>query len=164
MCEGLAGHCDSLTAHYRTPTVMPVSSDPFGPPSVDPMPQPTAFAQTMVPGRDYDSGVKAAGALLTVFLPFIALIAALVLRSSEQDAVRRATLRSWAVASGVWLGAGLIIVIIAAASTYRSAPHISNHGPCLGGPAIGSAGAPIGNGNFRFNCVDGGSTVVHLGN
>lgn len=37
-------------------------------------------------------------------------------------------------------------------------------GPCMGGPIQGESGQSIGNGNYRFACVDGGSTVVHLGN
>jgi hypothetical protein len=143
---------------------MRVSTDPFGPPSFDPMAQPAAFAQPAVPGSDYDSGAKVAGVLLTVFAPMIALMAALLLRNSQADPARRATLRSWAIASGVWLGAGLVIAIIAVASIATYRPHVGNKGPCIGGPALGSSGTAIGNGNYRFDCVDGGSTVVHLGN
>ncbi len=29
---------------------------------------------------------------------------------------------------------------------------------------MGATGTPVGHGNFKFPCADGGSTVVHLGN
>jgi len=38
-----------------------------------------------------------------------------------------------------------------------------SNGPCLGGPAPGATGEPVGHGNFKFPCADGGSTIVHLG-
>lgn len=50
-----------------------------------------------LPGQaaDYGGGLKAAGVILTVFVPWLALIVALVLRASEVSSVRRASLRSW---------------------------------------------------------------------
>jgi hypothetical protein len=115
---------------------------------------------------DYGGGMKAAGVLLTVFVPWLALIVALVLRASEASSVRRASLRTWAVLSGVWLVLGVLVPLIGfgvfASSVQQS--QVSHNGPCIGGPAPGAAGTPVGNGNFRFDCVGGGSTVVHLGN
>jgi len=147
-----------------------VSTDPSGSAPPGPAGYPSAApdlpaAAGRSPGQaaDYDAGTKAAGVLLTIFLPMIALIAALVLRGSEADPLRRASLRTWAVASGAWLGAGLLAGIIAIATIASSVPQISNKGPCVGGPAMGSTGQPVGNGNYRFDCVGGGSTVVHLG-
>jgi hypothetical protein len=37
-------------------------------------------------------------------------------------------------------------------------------GACIGGPATGAAGTPVGHGNYRFPCAGGGSTIVHIGN
>jgi hypothetical protein len=116
------------------------------------------------PAAGYDTGSKVAAALLTVFMPMIALIVALAMRSSEMNPVRRAELRSWAIASGAWLAAGLVIGIIAVASVANSVPRVNPSGPCIGGPIFGAAGEPVGHGNYRFECSGGGSTVVHLGN
>jgi len=102
--------------------------------------------------------------VLTIAMPMIALIVALVLRSAETNPVRRAELRTWALVSGGLLAAGLLIGIIAVASIASSLPHVDHSGPCMGGPAPGATGQPVGHGNYRFNCIDGGSTVVHLGN
>ena len=76
--------------------------------------------------------------------------------------------------SGAGFGAfgGITLLIVAifmaiAIATFVSIAHSNSpspSGPCVGGPAMGQSGQSIGNGNFRFNCADGGSTVVHLGN
>jgi len=114
---------------------------------------------------DYGAGVKVAGILLTVFVPWLALIAALVLRMSEASAVRRASLRSWAVLSGVWLALSVLVPLIGFGVFASSVQQqVSHNGPCIGGPAPGATGTPVGHGNFRFDCAGGGSTIVHLGN
>ncbi len=114
---------------------------------------------------DYPSEYKVAAGLLTVVAPFVSLVAALIMRGSQSNPVRRATLRTWAVASGAWLAVGLLIVIVVVASAGNSVSHNvpSTSGPCLGGPDMGSSGVSVGHGNYRFPCADGGSTVVHLG-
>jgi hypothetical protein len=56
----------------------------------------------------------------------------------------------------------LIIVVVVLIARHSASPS-SPSGPCVGGPVMGSAGQPLGNGNYRFTCADGGSTVVHLG-
>lgn len=114
-------------------------------------------------GTGYGAGTKTGGVLLTVALPFIALIAALALRGAEADPLRRASLRAWAIASGAWLGAQVLAAMIGIAAISNAAPQIDPSGPCLGGPIPGSAGEPVGHGNYRFTCMDGGSTVVHFG-
>lgn len=161
-----------MTAGPRFPTVSRMGPDPSGaePPSEPagyPLPAaadvPAADGIAAGQGTDYDAGTKAAGVLLAIFLPLIALIAALILRGSEANPLRRASLRAWAVASGAWLGVGLLAGIIAIAAIASSAPQVSNKGPCVGGPVMGSVGQPVGNGNYRFDCDGGGSTVVHLG-
>jgi len=56
-----------------------------------------------------------------------------------------------------------IVIVIMIATSIHNSMNVSPKGPCIGGPAQGATGTPIGHGNFRFPCVDGGSTVVHLG-
>jgi hypothetical protein len=114
---------------------------------------------------DYPSENKLAAGLLTVVVPFVSLLVALILRGSQPNPVRRATLRTWAIASGAWLAVGLLIVIIVAASVGNAVSHNvpSTSAPCLGGPDMGSSGVSVGHGKYRFPCADGGSTVVDLG-
>jgi hypothetical protein len=77
----------------------------------------------------------------------------------------------WPGRTGLRVGgiAGLIIAVIAiiiaviVASGAVSSMHPNPHGPCVGGPAQGATGQPVGHGNYRFPCSGGGSTVVHLG-
>jgi hypothetical protein len=57
----------------------------------------------------------------------------------------------------------LIAVVIAITIASRGSSN-SPSGPCIGGPAPGFAGVSVGNGNYRFDCLGGGSTIVHLGN
>jgi hypothetical protein len=65
--------------------------------------------------------------------------------------------------------AGLIIAIVAIVITVimvarvHAGMTVSPSGPCVGGPAQGATGQPLGHGNYRFPCLGGGSTVVHLG-
>jgi hypothetical protein len=127
-------------------------------------PGPGSYLPTPGEPAGYDTVSKVVAVLLTVWVPFIALIVALVLRSSETNPVRRAALRAWALASAAWLAVGLLIGIIAIGSIASSRLHVSHSGPCIGGPAPGATGQPVGHGNYRFDCVGGGSTVVHLGN
>jgi hypothetical protein len=53
--------------------------------------------------------------------------------------------------------------MIAIAAIASSVPQVDHTGPCQGGPALGSAGVPVGHGNYRFDCEFGGSTIVHFG-
>jgi hypothetical protein len=55
-----------------------------------------------------------------------------------------------------------IVIVAVAVTRVHSGMNVSPSGPCVGGPAQEAAGQPIGHGNYRFTCVDGGSTVVHL--
>jgi hypothetical protein len=57
---------------------------------------------------------------------------------------------------------GIIVFLLVAANVHREMS-VNPHGPCTGGPVQGANGQPVGHGNYRFPCVDGGSTVVHLG-
>jgi hypothetical protein len=65
---------------------------------------------------------------------------------------------------------GLILVVVLAlialvvfVSIAARTPSVNPSGPCIDGPEMGSVGQPVGNGNFRFDCSGGGSTIVHLG-
>jgi hypothetical protein len=65
------------------------------------------------------------------------------------------------------IGGIIALIIFATIASHRSSdsPFGQNpSGECAGGPAPGAAGQPVGNGNFRFPCAGGGSTVVHIGN
>ena len=57
----------------------------------------------------------------------------------------------------------MVIVLIMVAKIHGSTG-VSPSGVCVGGPVQGAAGQPVGHGNYRFPCADGGTTVVHLGN
>ncbi|MDA8324359.1 MAG: hypothetical protein M0030_31710 [Actinomycetota bacterium] len=112
---------------------------------------------------EYSTAAKVGAVVLTIFAPLIALIAAIVLRTSEVNQARRAMLRTWTIASVSWLAVQFLIVIVGIGGVAGSAPQVSHSGPCVGGPIPGAPGTPVGHGNYRFNCANGGSTVVHLG-
>jgi hypothetical protein len=134
----------------------------FEPPAAGWVGQPVGTGSGPANDADFPSGAKLLAGVLTFFAPFISLIAALALRSSERGQLRRATLRTWAIASGVWLGAGVLIGIIAIASISSSATQDKPNpsGPCVGGPEMGSSGVDLGHNRFRFPCDGGGTTVV----
>jgi hypothetical protein len=100
----------------------------------------------------------AAGAL-TLFMPLISLIIALVMRSSEQGPRRRRFLKNWAVASGAWLCTGWILALI----VFSSSGAFSGGG-CKGGPD--PFGVPISftstdnkHWTATVPCVNGGTTT-----
>ena len=113
------------------------------------------------PARDadqpYGSGMGLGAVLLTLFAPFIALVAALVMRGSEMRPSRRSFLKNWAIASAAWLATGWLIGAILFFSIAGG-----GGGGCRGG--IDQFGIP----SYRstdgthwvaiYPCVDGGST------
>jgi hypothetical protein len=115
---------------------------------------------------DYSPGQRGLAALATFFVPFISLIVALVMRSSESNPTRRIGLRTWALVSAGWLAVGVIvgIIVIASASSSVARHQPSSNGPCIGGPATGATGTPVGNNKFRIACSFGGSTIIKFGN
>jgi hypothetical protein len=115
-------------------------------------------------GVPYESSSVAGAILLTVFLPFIALIVALLLRGAEHDPARKRQLTTWAGVSGAYLAVGLLIgiAIFASVASGFHAKAATTSGPCVGGPVIGAAGEPIGGGRYRFPCAISGSSVVRL--
>ena len=69
-----------------------------------------------VPPEASDAGYPGAavgGAVVaTLFFPFIALIAALLLEGSESDPQKKAQLRTWAWISGGWLVLGFVVTVL----------------------------------------------------
>jgi hypothetical protein len=110
-------------------------------------------------GTKYDSSAVLGAVLLTIFLPFVALIVALVSRSSQTDGTKRRQLEQWAIASGCVLILAPVVALVLVASIQ---PHRDTTGPCVGGPAIGVAGTPLGDGRFRIPCEISGSTVMRF--
>jgi hypothetical protein len=96
-------------------------------------------------------------AVLTIFLPFVALVAALLLRAQEMRPARREQLKNWALASGGWLATGWLIAIIAFSSV------VGGLGPsgCKGGidltvpPSYDSTDGKHWVGTFA--CMNGGT-------
>ena len=71
-----------------------------------------AAAAATLDDEPYGSEMLIAAALLAVFMPFVALIAALVLRANERRPSRRAFLKSWAIAAGAWMCAVWVFAIL----------------------------------------------------
>jgi hypothetical protein len=64
------------------------------------------------------SGAAVAGAVLaTLFFPFIALIAALLLQGGQTDPRKKSQLRTWAWASGLWLVLSAVVWVVLASVT-----------------------------------------------
>jgi hypothetical protein len=60
------------------------------------------------------NGAAVAGAVLaTLFFPFIALIAALLLQGGEPDPRKKSQLKTWAWVSGGWLVLDVVLVLLA---------------------------------------------------
>jgi hypothetical protein len=93
------------TAHGAT-------SIPLGPSPSSPHPQPP-LASPVASDPPYGPGATVGAVLLTAFMPFIALIAALGLRSQERGQKRRQFLKNWAIGSAIWMCTGWLIAIIA---------------------------------------------------
>jgi hypothetical protein len=61
----------------------------------------------------YDGAAVAGAVLATLFFPFVALIAALLLQGGEQDLRKKRQLRTWAWVSGGWLVLDFLFVLLA---------------------------------------------------
>ncbi|HEX2317883.1 MAG TPA: hypothetical protein VHJ18_02770 [Streptosporangiaceae bacterium] len=104
------------------------------------------------------SGEAMVGAIvLTIFVPFIALIAALVLRAQEMQPRRREQLKNWAIASVGWLATGWVIGIVAFSAVLGAAGSAG----CKGGiditvpPSYDSTDGKHWTGTFA--CMNGGT-------
>ena len=113
--QGYCGKCgirliaESPTDHRYEQPVGSTVSDPL--PSVG---LATPSVEEPFPDDEpYSSGATIGAVVLTVFMPLISLIVALMLRSQERGPQRRQQLKIWAIASGIWLCTGWLIPIIA---------------------------------------------------
>lgn len=116
-------------------------------------------------GPGYEGAAIAGAVLATVFFPFIALIAALLLQGGESDPRKKAQLRTWAWVSGGWMLFGLVLVLLAvgAVGGHASGSNVSRSGPCQGGPELNSTGRNIpGTDTYVFPCVFGGTETTRL--
>jgi hypothetical protein len=118
------------------------------------------------PGPDNDAPypreAMIGAVLLTIFVPFIALIAALVLRAQEMRPMRREQLKNWAIASGAWLATGWVIGIV----LFSSALSAVSPSGCKGGidytvpPSYESTDGQHWVGTF--SCMNGGTITKHV--
>jgi hypothetical protein len=69
------------------------------------------------PDAGYTGAAVAGAVLATLFFPFIALIAALLLQGNESDRQKKAQLRTWAWISGGWLAFGFVVTVLLALVT-----------------------------------------------
>jgi hypothetical protein len=125
---------------------------------------PTSAAPGIADDAPYPREAMIGAVLLTIFVPFIALIAALALRAQELRPMRREQLKNWAIASGAWLATGWLIAIIAFSSVL-SAAGLSG---CKGGidqlvpPSYESSDGQHWVGTFT--CMNGGTITKPVPN
>ena len=104
----------------------PVTS---GEPAVAPRQEPGTWAE---PGDEpFPDWAPIAAGVAVFVAPFISLIVALVMRSSETRPSRLAFLKTWAIASAAWLCTGFLLFAIIACSAMATVGGIG--GGCRGG-------------------------------
>jgi len=81
-------------------------------------------------GPPYEGAMALGAVLLSIFMPLIALIVALILRGQERIQARRRFLKNWAIGSAVWLGTGWLLALIALIVIGSS---VAGAGSCQGG-------------------------------
>lgn len=74
-------------------------------------------APSEAPDAGYSGAAVAGAVLATMFFPFIAVIAALLLQGGQPDPRKRAQLRTWAWASGGWLAFGVVFTVVLSSVT-----------------------------------------------
>jgi zinc-ribbon domain len=133
--------------------------DLVAPAPAPPTPAPASPAPataTPIEDEPYGTEMTLGAILLSVFAPFIALVVALIMRGSETRPKRRAFLKTWAIASGVWLATGFLLIVIVIASIWGRV------GACIDG--IDEFSPPTyesfddENWTAIYECVGGGTT------
>ncbi len=92
---------------------VPPASEPAPSPGGASGSNPSIPAFGPVDDLPYGPGATAGAVLLALFMPFIALIVAIVMRAQEGRPRRRQFLQNWAIGSAVWLCSGFLIGLIA---------------------------------------------------
>ena len=116
-------------------------------------------------GTGYGGASVAGAGLATLFFPFIALIAALLLLGGQTDPRKRSQLRTWAWVSGVWGALGLVLILLAVGVVGGSGSgSVSRSGPCVGGPKIGATATQVPGSTNKFvqPCAISGSETVTM--
>jgi heme/copper-type cytochrome/quinol oxidase subunit 2 len=112
----------------------------------------------------YPSTSVAGAVIATIFFPVISLIAAFFLLGRERDPRKRATLRRWAWASGVWLVVPVVLLVVLASVTFGSSSHsgVDENGSCVGGPKLlGESSNVTGSTNkFVVPCAISGTETI----
>lgn len=88
------------------------TSIPSSPRRNAPQPQ-SPLADPAADDPPYGPGATVGAILFSLFMPLLALIAALGLRSQERRQKRRQFLKNWAIGSAIWMCTGWLITIIA---------------------------------------------------
>jgi hypothetical protein len=126
----------------------------------DAAPEPAAQTVAAPAADDHPFGgeMTIVAGLLTIFMPFIALIVALVMRSGELRPSRRGFLKTWAIASAAWLCTGWIVVLLIFSAASSSASG------CKGGIDQFSVPSFESSDNVHWTatyaCVNGGTKTV----
>ena len=107
----------------------------------------------------YPSGYGLGAGVLTLFMPFISLIVAAVIRAGETRPKRRAFLTTWLYASAAWLVTGWLVALL------LLGPLLGGVGGCKGG--IDTFGPPVNltstdgiHWTATYPCRDGGTTTT----
>lgn len=120
--------------------------------------EPPEVAMEKRASEPYGTGMALGAGFLTLFMPFIALVTALLMRGNETGSERREFLTKWAAASAAWLATGVIVALIAIAAITGGA---GGGGGCKGGidPFQPPSYSKTGDGPWMgtFPCRDGGS-------
>ncbi len=126
--------------------------------------EPGATSPPEEAGTGYQGAAVAGAVLATLFFPFIALIAALLLQGGQTDPRKKSQLRTWAWASGGWMLFGVLLVVLALVGSGSGSGAGSESGFCVGGPKTGATGTQVPGSTTKFvePCAISGSQTVTI--